>query len=641
MKNSIKKISLAAGMLLIAGQLTAQAPGWFKKVNDEVGWDLPKGGAMVSIADVNNDDYPDIVTVETPPGTTIYTVLNPVRIYLNIQDPEDAGKRKFIDITAQSGVNVVPPDTGNNANCYTLADFNNDGNIDIVTGNYYHRLEHYSLKDTRCQVYLGDGAGNFTWLDGNGLDKLPLINVRAISALDYDRDGNLDLFIAAWFKDYQNNVWDHGYLLKGKGDGTFSDVTDVSGIGDHKEPMYGSAATDWNNDCYPDIFTAPYCRTPGIAFQNDGNGGFTNIATTIDYNLYHRGSGQQACTFAVIPEDVNNDGNMDLFFSVVHGGNGAGEFRSTIGINKGPDHNYAFDIRPDFLPVSPPASFHRGDYDGSFLDFDNDGLKDLIMVQGTYVPATDRTYFWKQQSDHSFKEVAAELGLLVADLRNTAAIEPFDYDLDGDDDFIVLGAGIGFVDIWRNDVGNKNNWIAVKLILKSGGGSNMSAIGTRVYVYYNGKMQMREVMAGRGQHAGQQPFIMNFGLGNATHIDSIVVRWPDHNCSRKTITNVGVNQKVVVNNFPVDIPEPGAHAPELKVFPNPTTRYVVVQREDLTDHVREARLLDVTGKMMHIRYSTSDGDKLIFDLGSVPEGIYLIHITDKRAQTTIHRVIKK
>src|SRR5690606_31533246 len=196
-----------------------------------------------------------------------------------------------VDVTSASLVNIVPPDTGNNANCYTLADFNNDGHIDLATGNYYHRIEGYANPLDRAQVYLGDGTGNFEWKANNGLAELGLINVRGLSALDYDRDGNVDLFIPTWFKDYTRNIWDHGRLLKGNGDGTFTDVTSTSGISGYPEPMYGSAATDFDNDCYPDIFTAPYCRTGGKLFRNQGDGTFTDIGKSKGYDLYRMGAG--------------------------------------------------------------------------------------------------------------------------------------------------------------------------------------------------------------------------------------------------------------------------------------------------------------------------------------------------------------
>jgi len=638
MKHFSKALFILLGTGCTQGVL-AQAPGWFTKVTAEVGMNV-SGTQQLSVADVNNDNYPDIITINTPPGETIYTVRKPVRIYLNTQDPgsSDPKARKFIDVTSQTQVNIVPPDTGNNANCFTLADFNNDGNVDLVTGNYYHRIENYTLVNDRVQLYLGDGTGNFVWKPGNGLSSIGLENIRMMSALDYDRDGNLDLFIAVWFKDYSADVWDHGFLMKGNGDGTFTDVTTSSGIGSYLEPMYGAAATDWNNDCYPDIFTAPYCRTTGKVFKNEGNGHFTDVAASVKYDLYRTGAGQPSCTFSVIPEDVNNDGYMDAFLAVVHGGNAPGQFRSTIAINDGPDSNYSFTIREDLLPVTQPATPSRGDYDGAFIDFDNDGLKDLVMTQGTYYPATDRTYFWKQQADHSFAEATAALGLMVPELKSSITIEAFDYDLDGDDDFLIMGtADFG---IWRNNIGSSNSWVAVQA-LPTSPGINKSGIGTRIYVYYDGKMQMREVMAGRGQHAGQQPFTLNFGLGNATSVDSVVIRWPDGSCSRKTIYNPPVNRRVTINSFPADVADADRQQPELKVFPNPTTAYVVIQGRGLPGSVSAAAVTDVTGRVMPVAWSRSDTDKLVFDFTGVAEGVYLVQLTRSDGAAVSYRIYKQ
>ncbi len=644
MKKRIINLATLIAMLCISVYATGQSSDWFKRVpTQESGLTDTTNIHYISIADINNDGYPDIIAVYIPTGENLFTVRKPIRLYLNTQAPgsRDPKMRRFIDITTQSLVNIVPPDTGNNANCFTLADFNNDGNIDLVTGNYYHRQEHYSLPNDRAQIYLGDGTGNFTWKANNGLSELGLINVRALTALDYDRDGNLDLFIPTWFKDYTKNIWDHGRLLKGNGDGTFTDVTQSSGIGGYPEPMYGAAATDWNNDCYPDIFTAPYCRTGGKLFKNEGNNTFTNAASTAGYNLYRTGAGQPACTFAVIPEDVNNDGNMDMFLSVVHGGNASGQFRSTIAINQGPEHNYRFDINESLLPVSPPASAHRGDYDAVFLDFDNDGLKDLVMVQSTYGPNTDRTYFWHQQPDGTFKDATKDLGLLVPQLKNSLGIEAFDYDLDGDDDILILGAGGSYFDLWRNDIGNHNNWISVQVTPYDGSGINRSGIGARVSVYYDKKMQMREVMAGRGQHTGQQPFTLNFGLGNVSQVDSVVIRWPDAGCHQKAIYAPPVNKPSFINNFPSHITEAIVTDVSPKVFPNPTEGYVVIQSSGLVTHVVSASVTDLTGRTVHVRYHSSDKDKLVFDMGRVAAGIYLIHLTDTRGTITTHRIIKK
>lgn len=634
---NISKVLSVFMISCLTQQANGQAAGWFTKVTTDLGLQMT-GIQIPSAVDVNNDDYPDIVTVDIPPGTTLYNNRKPIKVYMNIQDPSDASRRKFVDVTSGKIINTVPPDTGSHANCFTLADFNNDGNVDLVTGNFYYRLETYGLPNDRAQVFLGDGTGNFRWVPNNGLSDIGLVNVRALTALDYDKDGKLDLFIAAWFKDYSKNIFDHGYLLKGNGDGTFTNVTTTSGIGSYLEPMYGSAATDWNNDCRPDIFTAPYCRTGGKVFKNEGNGHFTDVAASVGYDLYRTGAGQAACTFSVIPEDVNNDGYMDCFFSVVHGGNSPGQFRSTIAFNKGPDHNYEFDLKEDVLPVSAPASPHRGDYDGAFLDFDNNGFKDLVMVQGTYMPSTDRTYFWMQNEDHTFREVTSSLQLLVPELKSTGAVDIIDFDMDGDDD-IMIQTATGAMDIWKNNIGQDKSWVSVKL-QSHGNMGNRNAIGARIYVYAGGKMQMKEIMAGRGQHTGQQPFILNFGLNTATKVDSIVVKWPDANCTKKTVVDPGINRMVTINSFPTDVAEIKKVKPELKVFPNPTEGYLILQAENLANDVVAVTVFDATGKSVNVIGNNSDGDKIVFDLSSLSAGMYFVNVVYKDGAPAIHKIIK-
>ncbi len=641
---------ILASMIGVIGLMSiddakAQAPGWFTRIPPaESGLTDSTSVHFVAVGDVNNDGYPDLLLMYSNQG--IYAERKPLKLYLNVQKPNSSNPkdRWFIDATAQSAINMIPSDTGQNANIFTMADFNNDGNLDLVTGIYFHRIESYPNPNDRARVYLGDGTGKFTLKPNNGITELGLINFRAFTTLDFNRDGKLDIFIPTWFKDYTNNVWDHARLMKGNGDGTFEDVTIQSGINNHPEPMYGSAAFDWNNDCLPDIFTAPYCRTGGQLFRNEGDGTFSSIGKSVGYDLQRIGDRQASCTFAVYPEDVNNDGNMDMFLAVVHGGNGQGQFRSTVAINKGPDHNYEFEIDEKLLPVSPPASSHRGDYDAIFVDFENDGRKDIIMTQSTYMPATDRTYFWHQQSDGSFKDATTALGLLVPQLKNSLGIEVFDFDLDGDEDFVILGTSGTYFDLWRNNAETVtgNNYVTVDLNPDPKAGINSSAIGARVFIYYDGKMQMKEVMAGRGMHAGQQPFKLNFGVGTTKVVDSMVIRWPDAECSKSVYKDVKTNEVTKIVRFPEIIADKNESLSAVKLYPNPTERYVIVQQSGITNRMADVRLMDAVGRTVSIvEWFTSDSDKIIVDLEKVPTGSYFLHLLDENGGTEmVHKIIK-
>jgi len=634
----MKKIFTGCFIILASTFAFSQATTWFTKVTTNVG--LTAGSNFtICFADVNNDDYPDVVALSQAHGN-IYNSRKPLKIYLNIDDPNStvATDRIFQDITATSMVNKVPPDTGQNCNIYTLADFNNDGNVDLVTGIFYdhYTVNTYPNKNDRCRVYLGTGTGVFNYLPNSGLETLGLKNCREFSCLDYDRDGKLDMFLSTFMKDYNANVWDTGYLLKGNGDGTFTNVTTASNIGSKTEPMYGSAVMDYNNDCYPDVLTAPYCRTGGIVWKNNGNGTFTDVASTLGYNLYLTGDGQPACTFTVIPEDVDNDGDMDAFLSVVHGGTDLGEYRTTIIKNKGAANNYTFDLKYDVLPVAAPFSTHRGDYDGAFLDFDNDGYKDVIAAQATYQPTTDRSYFWKQQANGTFVDATPALGLTIADLKSSGSCETFDYDLDGDEDVVFVVGGA--LRVYRNNIGSTKSWVAIKL--NPGAGINKTGVGARIYVYANGKMYMREQTVGRGLHTGQQPFLLNFGLDNATSIDSVIVRWPSANCHSTKVTNPTINSIVTVSSGPTGIEE-NNNVYTIKAFPNPTTEILVVQGENLVTNLSNVTITDISGRIANITFNKSDKDKLIFNVGNLSTGVYFVKVILKDGTTVMEKIVKE
>lgn len=153
---------------------------------------------------------------------------------------------------------------------------------------------------------------------------------------------------------------------------------------------------------------------------------------------------------------------------------------------------------------------------------------------------------------------------------------------------------------------------------------------------------MREVMAGRGQHAGQGPFRLNFGLGKATVVDSVVIRWPDASCSRKTIYNPQVNNGIWINSFPAGIDEPEKDTRiVMKLFPNPTSGYTVIQGQGLVSAVSAVVLTDVTGKSVPVLWSNSDTDKMVFDFSGVADGVYLVNLTMQHGETVVFRVQKQ
>src|SRR5690606_10567446 len=138
-------------------------------------------------------------------------------------------------------------------------------------------------------------------------------------------------------------------------------------------------------------------------------------------------------------------------------------------------------------------------------------------------------------------DITSDIGMMIPEINNLHLLEVMDYDLDGDDDIIVCrDAAPQQMHLLRNEIGQDNNWIGIRLMASEG--VNKSCIGTRIYVWSGGVQRMREVYAGRGNASGQQPFLMLFGLGSNTVVDSMKIVWPDVAGSETVIRNPGVNQ---------------------------------------------------------------------------------------------------
>jgi hypothetical protein len=615
----------------------AQDTTWFKNVTGQVGLNDVKTFYLM-VCDVNNDDYPDLMVVRSG---DIYSK-DAMRIYINVQDTNslDPLDRIFLDVTPISGINanVNPDSVGHRVINAVFADVNNDGNVDMITGNDTYNLETYYDNGDRGEVLLGDGTGKFTTLPNNGIHEIGLNNPTGHSFLDYDKDGNLDVFMGTFFLDYAGNVWNHAYLFKGNGDGTFTDVTTASGIDTKLEPLYGCQVTDWNNDGWPDILTSPYCRTSGTLWKNNGDGTFTDVSTSAGYNTrFMQGdNGQTLCNWTAAPEDFDNDGDIDLMLALVHGGNDANEGHSTIVINEGADSSYHLHWELNRVTWDAPKSTHHGDYDISWFDFDNDGLEDMSLMQGHYMPATDRLYMFQQNPNNTFTDVTSELGFIGGPedtiYKSTHATEPIDYDLDGDDDLIYSKDAVMYTYLLRNEVGNLNNWVSVKLIAPPG--CNYNSIGARIYVYADSLVKMREVYAGRGNKCGQQPFIMVFGLGNHTAIDSIVVHWPDSAFTVTTVINPPINQmdSIDVNGY-ASIPENNNGTPEnIKLYPNPAHDQFVLQGKNgySMQNIAAIEIYDITGKKItNFNYYNNNGCIAVVNISKLNTGMYFTRILTK------------
>lgn len=551
--------------ILIVSNLSAQNNLWLRDITDSLGLNLAKGTRIV-VVDINNDDYPDIFWGTGNAGKNQY------RLLLNTENPNkfSSFKRIFIDFTEPSGINFNrnPNKDDRIIDVAAFADLDNDGDPDLVTSIYYHRLEYY--KDTldpgdRSEVYLNDGKGHFTLVEDNGLFDLfiftnhpvGLINATGMSFLDYDLDGFIDLYISTWYGDRAQGIGMPDFLLKGQGNGKFIN-TDMPIVRGNYYPMYGVNVTDWDNDGWPDIVTSPYCNSNGNLFRNMQNGTFQDYSSQANYSATHMqgDNGQALCQWEAQPADFDNDGDMDILQVFVHGGYHSNEGRTMIAVNSGPEQGYRLEHDIELIQRDAPINSHLGDQGAQWFDLDGDGLLDLAIGQMAYPQANtqgqERLYICKQKKG-KFIDVSRELGIFNK-IKEAHSMEPLDYDLDGDQDLLVshLVRDTTWKDTIVNNTptkivnsienhmqirllenrvadivtnSNYKRWISIKL--EPPAGCNKSSIGARIFVHCGDEQYMQDIQSGLGHFAGQQPFIKNFSLDYIPrNIDSIVVHWP-------------------------------------------------------------------------------------------------------------------
>ncbi len=661
----------------------AQDATWFSDVTTASRLDSARSG-QISATDIDNDGYPDLLLLNISYNRTMKT-----RLYRNKQHPDSANPkaRIFVDVTDQSNMyeNRDTSIKGRVADCWGMADLNNDGFTDLVSGIFYFNVGTFADAGDRMEVLLNDGKGRFTLVRNNGIEGIgdPSSNppgkfpATSFCFLDYDLDGNLDIYVGTFSANHQSNIWLPGYLLKGNGDGTFRNVTDESGIVNMFEPTYGASVTDWNNDGWPDILTSPYCRTEGTLWRNEGDGSFTNVTIEAGYSSKNGQNGnidvggspgawvwfpRELCQWEALPCDYDNDGDMDIAQMLVHGGLDPGEGRSTLTVNSGPDKNYsltwnttAFDrplnvnsvIRRDTvksdtswnnqygfftLPkgsiVVTSANGHLGDQAGSWLDMDNDGLQDFLLSATGYDPANDRCYIQKQNPDHSFTEIAQKLGLRST-LKETHSQRPVDVDADGDDDILIeyaprtANAQSGRVWMLRNNIGEKNNFTRIKL--EAPAGCNRSGIGCRVFVYAGGVRQMRDIQSGVGRWGMATPLELNFGLGNATAIDSVVVRWAMRGLPTTTIANPPLNRLLRIrrDGMTTSVPRDEPVSDEMRIAPQPAMSDITVHLPSAFHSACTIEIFNALGT--RVAEFTRQGDEYVrVPLQGLAGGMYVV-----------------
>jgi hypothetical protein len=429
------------------------------------------------------------------------------------------GGWKFTDVTEEAGVGETGHGLG-----VAVGDYDNDGDQDIFVNNYGPDV-----------LYRNNGDGTFTDVTQKaGLGGDNRFGAGA-SFLDIDKDGDLDLYAANYLQ-YSYDLYGPRYmrgfavyrdprqyaacpdvLYRNNGDGTFTDISKESGIGEHAGWGMGMVCADYDNDGDTDIFVAND-ESPNFLFQNDGTGKFEEVGLLagIAYDLH----GDEHGNMGVDCGDFDNDGWLDFFvtsyqsqLATLYKNMGDGTFQD-VTLTSG----------------AGAATFSKVTWGTTIADFDNDGDRDIFMacghLQDNIEQYSDSSTYHQQNifllntGGGKFVDVSNKSGdgLLVKLSSRGAAFD--DLDNDGDIDAVILNSREKPT-ILRNDTSNGNHWIQISL---RGVKTNRDGVGARVKVVSGDLTQIDEVHSGRGyqSHYGTR---LHFGLGKRGRVDRIEVKW--------------------------------------------------------------------------------------------------------------------
>jgi hypothetical protein len=514
---------------------------------------LETTGCGVAFYDFDHDDWLDIFLVN---GTRLDADSLPKgpapisRLFKNNRDGT------FTDITAKSGMTR----SGWGQGC-CVGDYDNDGLNDLFVTYYGQNI-----------LYKNHGDGTFTDVTVKaGLAQSKTRWNSGCAFLDYDKDGHLDLFVANYidfdiktaplpeaagcaYKGMQVACGPPGLdggkniLYRNNGDGTFTDVSQKSGMWD-TIGTYGLSVTvaDLNNDGWPDIYVAND-STASTYYENQKDGTFKDMA--IESAIAYSPDGKPQAGMGVAVGDFNRDGLLDIVKT-----NFAGDTDSlyqSLGDGTFEDHTYlsGLGINTRYLG-----------WGVGFVDVDNDGWLDIFISNGHVYPEVDGSHLDAPYAEHKylyrnlrtgqFEEVTAQAGSGVTDAVPARGCAFGDYDNDGDMDAVVNCVNAP-PQLLRCDSTIKRNWIKLRLV---GTKSNRTGIGARITVTAStasqemsgvGKQPLRQIDEVRsgGSYYSQNDLRMHFGLDQAVKADTVEIAWPSG--QKDTLRDLAANQLYVI-----------------------------------------------------------------------------------------------
>jgi enediyne biosynthesis protein E4 len=527
--------------------MTAQAGIHFQHFQGMRSTQLPEDmGSGAAWGDYDNDGYPDLYVVDvagplTDTADQLARSAGGNRLYHNNRDGT------FTDVTEKAGVGFKG--IGMAA---AWADYDNDGKLDLIVTSY-----------DRIILYHNNGDGTFTDVTKQaGLDKFRGFWTGAAWG-DYDRDGNVDLYICGYVKYHYRNEDlkktalqystlvpytldpaayspERNLLLHNNGDGTFAEVAAQAGVDDATGRSLQAAWNDFNGDGWPDLYVANDLWGSKL-YLNQHNGKFKDVTREVGLSDFR---GQMGIAIG----DWDNDGDPDLF--VTHWIYQQDALFDNLQFMPGDPHPagpLSFGDIAETVGLGQTTRNSIG-WGTSFFDYDNDGKLDLFVVNGsTFQDDKDSRHlvpmknflFWQKNPNEGFYDLSSVSGTVFKETHVGRGAAFADYDNDGDVDvFIVNQEGPPL--LLRNDGGNKNNWIEVRVKATK---SNRTGFGTKVEMQAGGLRQAQEI-GGQTSYLSQNFQDAHFGLKHEKEADRITVTFPSG--ITHTVEHVHANQIVTI-----------------------------------------------------------------------------------------------
>ena len=579
-------IIIAATLVAVWGTLScgAQAPEpttsstvevHFRPVQPELFRD--SGALTDAWADIDGDGDPDrFVGFNGAPS----------RLYRN-----DRGNG-YVDVAIEMGLNVT-----RSVRTAAWGDFDKDGDPDLMLG--------FAGDAPVTALYRNDGNAGFTNVAGLVGLELTEGTTRQASWVDYDADGDLDLFIANYKNSYTDgqmaspyydaNDGYPAYLFRNDGNGVFRDITEAAGLGTKRfRRTYSSSFVDLDDDTDMDLIVISDFAGLDL-YLNNGQGQFTDVTDTLGRDRHLFGMSH---TFG----DYDLDGNLDFYVT----GMGSTTARRLEGMGLGPDDKPEHNDLRSTMGYGNRMFVRRGDkfsvaafndqiaqsgwsWGTSSFDFDNDGDEDIFVANGHISGKSIQDYctvFWRHDiyTDDSQDNVGREnmFEFVMSPLQDTAiswngyehkvlwmneggarftnvayllgvafeydarAVVTDDLDGDGHVDLLVVEflweTDNHTLHVYQNRLPEAGNWIGVRL---REGGPGLSTIGTTVTVRTKAGSQMRRFVTG-DSFSAQHSSTAHFGLGSQTEVEAIEVRWP--NGTTRRIDRPVINQYLTVES---------------------------------------------------------------------------------------------